>query len=145
MCSGSQQGGSNRCHAGLQECLQSSMTLHPVVQAWTYLTAAAWMGVTAVATVPFSDWTLPQRVHGPLVYWIFVSSIAGYSIMTLATRYLPASQVSAFVCLQPFIGTLLAIVKLGEKVCSPLSCLRPAQVPGMLAAHVSLAQYGPMS
>lgn len=73
------------------------------------------MSLTAAATISVAEWTLPERVHAPLVYWILVSSVTGYSVMTLATRHLPASQVSAFICLQPFFGTAMAVFKLGEK------------------------------
>ena len=52
---------------------------------------------------------------GPLVYWIVVASVVGYYLLTAATRYLPASQVAAFQCLQPFMGTLLAFFVLGEQ------------------------------
>ena len=52
---------------------------------------------------------------GPLIYWIAVASVCGYYLLTAATRYLPASQVASFQCLQPFMGTLLAFFVLGEQ------------------------------
>lgn len=52
---------------------------------------------------------------GPLIYWIVVASVCGYYLLTAATRYLPASQVASFQCLQPFMGTVLAFFVLGEQ------------------------------
>ena len=62
-----------------------------------------------------SDTCTAGVLIGPLIYWILVASILCYYVLTAATRYLPASQVAAFQCLQPFIGTALAFAVLGEK------------------------------
>ena len=59
-----------------------------------------------------SPWPLPCPLQ---VYWILVCSVLGYFVITWAMRHLPASQVAAFQCLQPFIGTLLAATVLGEE------------------------------
>ncbi len=63
------------------------------VTAWAYIIAAILMGVTAAATIDVEQWTIPRPLFGPLLYWIFVCSVAGYFIVTAATQYLPASQV----------------------------------------------------
>eukprot|EP00891_Asterochloris_glomerata_P006068 jgi/Astpho2/6068/fgenesh1_pg.00084_%23_57_t len=85
------------------------------VAAWAYIVAAACMGLTAGVAVERSRWELPETLYGPLLYWIVVCSVAGYYFVTWATQHLPASQVAAFQCLQPFVGTLLAFVVLQEQ------------------------------
>ena len=52
------------------------------VAAWAYITAATCMGVTAALFVERSDWELPAALFGPLLYWIFICSVAGYYIVT---------------------------------------------------------------
>ena len=71
----------------------------------TMVDEASWESCTAFTDV----------MIGPLVYWIVVASVCGYYLLTAATRYLPASQVAAFQCLQPFMGTVLAFFVLGEQ------------------------------
>ncbi|CAK0782743.1 hypothetical protein CVIRNUC_005938 [Coccomyxa viridis] len=85
------------------------------VAAWAYITAALSMGITALLFVERSGWEVPRQLLGPLVYWIFVCSVLGYYVVTWATQHLPASQVAAFQCLQPFVGTMLAFAVLGEE------------------------------
>ena len=65
------------------------------VAAWSYITAAACMGITAGLFVEREDWDLPKALIGPLIYWIFICSVVGYYIVTFATQHLPASQVSS--------------------------------------------------
>ena len=36
-----------------------------------------------------------EAMIGPLIYWILVASVLGYYLLTAATQYLPASQVSS--------------------------------------------------
>lgn len=63
------------------------------VAAWSYVTAATFMGLTAGLFVERTDWKLPEALYGPMVYWIFVCSVMGYYVVTFATQHLPASQV----------------------------------------------------
>ncbi|KAK9828607.1 hypothetical protein WJX72_001011 [[Myrmecia] bisecta] len=70
----------------------------------------------AMALYFLSAKQLVQSVlFGPLLYWIFICSVVGYYVVTWATQFLPASQVAAFQCLQPFVGTVLAFFVLGEE------------------------------
>ena len=62
------------------------------VAAWAYITAALSMGLTALLFVERSGWEVPRQLLGPLVYWIFICSVAGYYVVTWATQHLPASQ-----------------------------------------------------
>lgn len=55
--------------------------------------AATCMGVTAAAFTTPADWHFPHALVLPLIYWIIVCSVAGYYVVTWATRHLPASQV----------------------------------------------------
>lgn len=84
------------------------------VAAWAYLVAATCMGLTAAVHTDAADWHFPRSMVVPLLYWIVVCSVAGYYAVTWAMRHLPASQVAAFQCLQPFIGTILAFLVLNE-------------------------------
>ena len=86
------------------------------VAGWCYLPASAAMAAAALVTVPLAAWPLPPPLRGPLAYWIFVCSVAGYGATAWASRHLPASHVAAFTCLQPFLGTALAAACLGESV-----------------------------
>lgn len=85
------------------------------VAAWAYLSAAFLMAIAAAAFTTELDWQIPQLLWAPLIYWIFVCSIAGYVLVTWAMRHLPASQVASFQCLQPLLGMLLAFIYLGEE------------------------------
>ena len=67
------------------------------VAAWSYITAAACMGLTAGLFVDRTDWDLPKALIGPLIYWIFICSVVGYYVVTFATQHLPASQVIALI------------------------------------------------
>jgi len=86
------------------------------VAAWAYLVAAALMGSAALSFTTAEDWHFPGALYGPLLYWIIVCSIAGYYVVTWAMKHLPASQVASFQCLQPFLGSLLAFMLLGENL-----------------------------
>lgn len=86
------------------------------VAAWAYLVAATMMGSAALAFTTRADWNFPNALIMPLLYWITVCSIFGYYVVTWAMRHLPASQVAAFQCLQPFLGSLLAFAVLHEKL-----------------------------
>ena len=86
------------------------------VAAWAYAVAAVLMGVAAMLwTVP-TDWVFPRSMVAPLVYWVIICSVGGYLAVTYAMNYLPASQVAAFQTLQPFVGAVLAVMILNEKV-----------------------------
>lgn len=85
------------------------------VAAWAYITAAACMGLTAALFVPLPLWTVPSALFGPLAYWVIICSVLGYYVVTWAMQHLAASQVAAFQCVQPFFGTLLAFLVLGEE------------------------------
>lgn len=94
----------------------SQPTGYVCMQAWAYVAAAACMACVAVVFVPWSEFLLPACALGPLAYWVMVTSMGGYSILTAATRALPATQVSAFICVQPIAGTMLGWAVLGEEV-----------------------------
>ena len=85
-----------------------------LVAAWAYVVAAALMGVAAVMVVPLPRWPLPAPLLGPLAYWVVICSVLGYYVVAWGMQTLPASQVAAFQCLQPFLGTVLAASLLGE-------------------------------
>jgi hypothetical protein len=76
------------------------------------------MALTAAAAVPRAAFVLPTSAVGPLLYWVFISSMVCYSILTSATKYLPATNVAAFICLQPLAGSALALLWLGERLSS---------------------------
>eukprot|EP00951_Prasinocladus_malaysianus_P015288 scaffold117103_cov35-Prasinocladus_malaysianus.AAC.1 len=84
------------------------------VTAWSYMFAALLLAAASLATVPLSDWTVPREALGPLTWWVLVVSVVGYCLITWAASVIPASQVSASICLQPFTGTLLGWLVLGE-------------------------------
>jgi len=88
------------------------------VAAWAYVVAAACMGVTAIWYNQFYEhsWYLPQAAYGPLAFWIVICSICGYTIIAWGMKHLPSTQVAAFQCLQPPIGTALGFVVLGEEL-----------------------------
>lgn len=73
------------------------------------------MSLSAALLVPRGALALPAAALGPLAYWVLLSSCAAYSILTAATRHLPASVVSAFICLQPVAGAAAAVGVLGER------------------------------
>jgi len=84
------------------------------VAAWAYMVAASLMGIAALVFTSHKDWMFPHVLILPLLYWVFVCSVGGYLIVTWAMKHLPASQVAAFQCLQPFLGSLLAFLVLRE-------------------------------
>lgn len=84
------------------------------VAAWAYAVAAALMACAAVTVAPLSRWPLPSALIGPLLYWVLICSVFGYFVVAWGMQTLPASQVAAFQCLQPFLGTVLAASLLGE-------------------------------
>ena len=86
------------------------------ITAWSYTTACLLMLVTATLTVPTSQWHIPAGTEGPLLYWVVVSSVMGYCILTWATGRIPASHVAAMQCLQPFAGTFLGWAVLEEDI-----------------------------
>ena len=65
------------------------------VAAWAYIVAAVCMGGAAFTFVDQQDWQMPRIMLGPLAYWVVVCSVIGYYVVTWATQYLPASQVSS--------------------------------------------------
>ena len=80
------------------------------------MSAAIWMAATAACTVPSDEFALPATAVGPLLYWIFITSMLGYSVLTAATKHLPATNVAAFICLQPLAGSAFAVTMLGEQL-----------------------------
>lgn len=86
------------------------------VAAWAYMVAASLMGCAALIFTTHSDWNFPHALVLPLLYWIFVCSVGGYFVVTWAMKHLPASQVAAFQCLQPFLGSILAFLVLQEQL-----------------------------
>ncbi|CAD7703401.1 unnamed protein product [Ostreobium quekettii] len=92
------------------------LAVHPpmAVAAWAYALAAFNMGATALASA--EKWVLPSDAVGPLMYWTFVCSVFGYATIAWGIKLLPPSQVAAFQCLQPLVGTVLAFSFLGERL-----------------------------
>lgn len=86
------------------------------VAAWAYAVAATLMGVAAMLWTAPTDWVFPKSMLAPLIYWVLICSVGGYLAVTYAMNYLPASQVAAFQTLQPFVGAVLAVSLLNEKV-----------------------------
>lgn len=86
------------------------------VSAWAYLVGAALMGCTALVFTTPREWHIPLALLPTLAYWVLVCSIGGYYVVTWAMCHLPASQVAAFQCLQPFLGALLAFLLLHERL-----------------------------
>ena len=86
------------------------------VSAWSYVVAAFLMGLSALNFTVSADWRFPRSLLLPLAYWVIVCSVAGYAIVTWAVKFLPASQVASFQCLQPFLGASLAFLLLQEKL-----------------------------
>jgi type IV secretory pathway TraG/TraD family ATPase VirD4 len=56
------------------------------LQAWAYVGAAMCMALLGSLFVPLASFHLPRAAYGPLAYWVFISSMAGYSILTGATQ-----------------------------------------------------------
>lgn len=86
------------------------------IAAWAYTGGAALMALAAAASSPPDAWLLPGPLLGPLAFWVLVCSVGGYAATAWAMQALPASQVAAFQCLQPLLGTVLAASLLGEAV-----------------------------
>uniref|UniRef100_A0A7S1SPQ5 EamA domain-containing protein n=1 Tax=Tetraselmis chuii TaxID=63592 RepID=A0A7S1SPQ5_9CHLO len=86
------------------------------VTAWAYCAASFCMLVTAMVTVPLERWSIPVHAWAPLAYWVVVCSVIGYFCLTWATSRVPASHVAASQCLQPFVGTLMGYMLLGEHI-----------------------------
>lgn len=91
-------GGHGKWFGPFSKCSKVSLLLQSYsamcVAAWSYIIAAACMGLTAGFFVDRKDWQLPEALLGPLLYWIFVCSVMGYYVVTFATQHLPASQAS---------------------------------------------------
>lgn len=86
------------------------------ITAWAYIVAASLMGFSSLIFTSHTDWHFPHSLFAPLLYWILICSVGGYFLVTWAMKHLPASQVAAFQCLQPFLGSLLAFLVLHEKL-----------------------------
>eukprot|EP00659_Diplonema_papillatum_P017633 gene17633-27137_t len=92
------------------------------VTAWSYLVAAAMMGLTTWVfntngdlldfVCPPADckgaWVVPTEMFLALAYWIFFQSVIAYGAMTWANAYTDASIVSAYTALQPFTSGVLS-------------------------------------
>ena len=61
-----------------------------------------------------SSLILPMSTIPLLLYLIFVCSFASYTVIAFANKQLASSQVSAFTCLQPIVGSLAAVFLLKE-------------------------------
>eukprot|EP01024_Parvocaulis_polyphysoides_P051577 TRINITY_DN50866_c0_g1_i1.p1 TRINITY_DN50866_c0_g1~~TRINITY_DN50866_c0_g1_i1.p1 ORF type:complete len:201 (+),score=15.12 TRINITY_DN50866_c0_g1_i1:1-603(+) len=81
---------------------------------WAYLGASSLMGATALRFAAPQDWIIPQRAIPTLLFWIFIGSVGCYYALTWAASKLVPSVASSFQCVQPFCGTILAIMLLGE-------------------------------
>ena len=91
------------------------------VAAWSYITAAACMGLTAGLFVDRTDWDLPRALIGPLIYWIFICSVIGYYVVTFATQHLPASQVGKLMISQATPHRCLLLVSMSYMTALPKS------------------------
>lgn len=74
------------------------------------------MALVATFTVPQPELILPASSHGPLLYWVVVVSILGYSILTSATTVLEATHVAAFISVQPLAGAVMGWAVFGERL-----------------------------
>jgi drug/metabolite transporter (DMT)-like permease len=74
------------------------------------------MTLVAIMTVPWPDLLLPSSSQGPLLYWVLVVSILGYSILTSATSVLVASHVAAYISVQPLAGTVFGWIAFREQL-----------------------------
>jgi drug/metabolite transporter (DMT)-like permease len=114
----------NASYILLQRPLLQPPRSYPVLSltAWGFAVAAVCMGVFSAITPGWhpthhhqaeSDdghggWDLPNAAWLPIVYWVFAGSCVGYSCGSLANSVLPASVVSAYVCLQPLVGVVFS-------------------------------------
>lgn len=74
------------------------------------------MGLVATIAVPRAELVLPVSSRGPLLYWVLIVSILGYSIFTSATSVLVATHVAAFISVQPLAGAVLGWAAFGEQL-----------------------------
>eukprot|EP00216_Chloropicon_sp_CCMP2111_P003634 CAMPEP_0198242570 /NCGR_PEP_ID=MMETSP1446-20131203/17728_1 /TAXON_ID=1461542 ORGANISM="Unidentified sp, Strain CCMP2111" /NCGR_SAMPLE_ID=MMETSP1446 /ASSEMBLY_ACC=CAM_ASM_001112 /LENGTH=327 /DNA_ID=CAMNT_0043926091 /DNA_START=265 /DNA_END=1244 /DNA_ORIENTATION=+ len=87
-----------------------------VVIAYTYASAV----VPLVLTTPFfiksnDDWVVPKLALPTLAFLVLVVSVLGYSTISWSSKHLDSSQVSAFTCLQPLVGSIGAAAFLKEE------------------------------
>ena len=88
--------------------------------AWAYAVASCFMGASAVISLSYERdqdpelWKITGAAWIPILYWVFLGSVVGYTTMAYANGHLPASVVSSFVSLQPVVGFLLSFILLGE-------------------------------
>jgi drug/metabolite transporter (DMT)-like permease len=82
---------------------------------------AFWGG--AILAFPYAAWGLwhlgPSNISAvawiSILYMAVAPSLIGYVIYSYALRWLPSSRVASVTYLQPVLGTLLAVVLLGER------------------------------
>merc|ERR1711865_248412 len=56
-------------------------------------------------------WSIPSSMIAPLAYWIVVSSVMTYSLLTWANQFAPSSIVAAYTVVQPVTsGTISAVL-----------------------------------
>lgn len=86
--------------------------------AWAYAVASCFMGSSAVLALSQEQdpnlWKVTGAAWVPILYWVFLGSVVGYTTMAFANGHLPASVVSSFVSLQPVVGFLFSFVLLRE-------------------------------
>lgn len=97
------------------------------VTAWSYMVAALFMAVTAVAlnssraALDFlckdcggDAWRVPEAALLALAYWILFQSVGAYALMTWGNVHASASLVSAYTVLQPVTSSLLTALILAS-------------------------------
>ena len=113
----------NASYILLQRKLLQPPRSYPVlsITAYGFAVAAVCMGIFSAITPGWSHpptsggWDLPNAAWLPIVYWVFAGSCVGYSCCSLANSVLPASVVSAYVCLQPLVGVVFSWLLLRER------------------------------
>lgn len=79
------------------------------VAAWSYITAAVLMAITALIVVRDAEkWTVPVRLLWVVAYWVLFSSVAAYAIMTWANKHTASSVVSAYTTVRVLVAALLS-------------------------------------
>ena len=100
------------------------------VTAWSYIMGSVMMAITCLVANSVesiykfvcsdctgSRWAVPDSAIYALIYWILLTSVSAYLLMTWANQYCDASLVLAYTPLQPATSALLSLilVRLGVK------------------------------
>jgi len=107
-------------------CSKPMMKTYPAmsVTAWSYIMASIMMAVSCLVANNVhqiydfvcsdcpsgSKWSVPKSAIFALTYWILLTSIASYLLMTWGNKYADASLVLAYTPLQPATSAILSFV-----------------------------------